>query len=160
MPYAGRGGAGNIQAVDEASKRIAEDIEANHGAVKSYTLPAQSQDDQQYARVGRGGAGNFYSSQELSDAEKAGLGDGINSLGSGAVEASKTAPAEPTRTFGRGGAGNFSFDSGENQDRASLKKLEEDEQKKLQLNEQVEKGVEQTLAMPPKAKLPRAEPEP
>lgn len=163
MPYAGRGGAGNIQAVEEANKRIAEDIEANHpGAETLNTQPAPTSDEQ-YARVGRGGAGNFYNPQDDSDTNRIGLGDGINSLGSGPIETSrKTAVSnpEPTKNFGRGGAGNFLFDSSENQDRALRRQLEEDEQKKQEVKEQVEKGVEETLAMPPKAKLPREMPDP
>ncbi|KAK4508428.1 hypothetical protein PRZ48_002166 [Zasmidium cellare] len=161
MPYAGRGGAGNIQAVEEANKRIVEDLEANQQATETYTQPAPTSDEQ-YARVGRGGAGNFYNPQDSNDTDRVGLGDGINSLGSGATDTSKTPTAapEPTRTFGRGGAGNFSFDSSENQDRAVRKKLEEDEKKEQQLKEVVEHVVDEKLAMPQKAKLPREVPEP
>ncbi|KAF2162317.1 hypothetical protein M409DRAFT_27321 [Zasmidium cellare ATCC 36951] len=164
MPYAGRGGAGNIQAVEEANKRIAEDLEANQQTAETDSQP-HPPSDEQYARVGRGGAGNFYNPQDMNDTDRLGLGDGINSLGSGAVDTSKTAtaappPPEPTRTFGRGGAGNFSFDSSENQERAVRRQLEQDEQRKQVLKEQIEQVVEEKLAMPPKARLPREEPEP
>lgn len=165
MPYAGRGGAGNIQAVEEANKRGVEDLEANHQATETFTSQPAPTSDEQYARVGRGGAGNFYNRQDANDTDRVGFGDGINSLGSGPILTSrKTTVSEPepgpTRNFGRGGAGNFSFDSSENQDRALRMRLEEDEQKKQQVKEQVEKGVEETLAMPPKAKLPREMPDP
>lgn len=165
MPYAGRGGAGNIQAVDEANKRIAEDLEANQQSAESesHTPQPPPSQEEQYARVGRGGAGNFYDPQLLSEADKVNLGDGYNSLGSGGttgptIDASKAPFSEPTRTFGRGGAGNYSFDASENQDRALRKKLAEDEEKKKVLKEQVERGVQETLAMPAQAKLPVEKP--
>ncbi|KAL1639282.1 hypothetical protein SLS58_008124 [Diplodia intermedia] len=70
----GRGGAGNIQQATEASKQRAseaQDLEAANHPTTSSSAAATPSDTataaspQQYAHMGRGGAGNFYSPSAL-----------------------------------------------------------------------------------------------
>ena len=132
-------------------------------------------EEQQYAHTGRGGMGNYYSPKELSqtghfsDAHRSHiLGDGTlppvdaadKSGGStGAPPSYNTAQpaAEQTRTVGRGGAGNFFFGVSESEEKAARKRIEE-EKRREKLKEDIERGVQDQLAMPPKAKLPGGEP--
>jgi len=53
---------------------------------------------------------------------------------------------------GRGGAGNFSFGVSESEERAARKRMA-DEKKREVLTGEIEKGVKEQLAVPPKAKL-------
>lgn len=179
MAY-GRGGAGNFQAVVQEKARIAKDVEANQHAVESNTegLPAVNTDcqEQQYAHTGRGGIGNWYSPKELkekghfSDAHRSHiLGDGTqapaDSTDSGAPPSYNTAApsVETTRTYGRGGAGNFSFGVSEGEERMARKRMQQEETKE-KLKADIEKDVQDSLAMPEKAKisenakLPRGDP--
>lgn len=64
---------------------------------------------------------------------------------------------EQTRTYGRGGAGNFEFGRSENQLEAERKRTQ-DERSREKLKQAIEKGVQEQLAMPQKAKLAGAEP--
>lgn len=146
MPY-GRGGAGNIQATEQERDRIAEDLEANEAAaLTDGSVPLQSElperDQQQYARTGRGGAGNFHDPSEVKDEEPSeGLGG-------------KPAPKDPgvTRTAGRGGAGNYLFASTENERQAAAEKAQE-EREQEQLSEIIVKVVDDKLEVPQPAKV-------
>ena len=64
---------------------------------------------------------------------------------------------EPTRIVGRGGAGNYSFGVSESEEKAARKRIE-DEKKRDKLQEDIETGVKEQLAVPPKAKLSGGEP--
>ncbi|KAK5696035.1 hypothetical protein LTR97_008455 [Elasticomyces elasticus] len=165
MPY-GRGGAGNILAVEQEKARVSNDVEANRQAVDP-SLTSTGHEEQKYAHSGRGGAGNYYSPQDLSqtgvfsDAHRSHvLGDGTQAP-SGSAPPSYTTTTAPTsgsnRTVGRGGAGNWGFGSSESEERAAREKAEEDERRK-QVQAEVEKKVESALAEPPKAKLAGNEP--
>lgn len=162
MPYAGRGGAGNIQAVEQENKRIAADLEAGQDAAKSFSQPPPLREEQQYAHSGRGGAGNYYSPKELSDTgvyKDSGLGkkvgDGVDTIGNEPVPQAK----EEVRKVGRGGAGNYAaFDSSEGQTRALEKRLEADRAMREMVKADVEEKVKSTLAEPPRAKLAGVEP--
>jgi len=67
MAY-GRGGVGNIQALEQETARVAADLEANQqaaGASSQYNaLPGK--EEPKFAHTGRGGMGNYYSPEELS----------------------------------------------------------------------------------------------
>ena len=98
-----------------------------------------------------------------------GAGDGVAGSGSGSGSGSGggkieklvaslggtvgTASAPAYR--GRGGAGNYSFGVTEAEEKAARKK-EEDEKERLRV--QIERGVEEGLARPEKAKIPGGEP--
>ncbi|KAK4890643.1 hypothetical protein LTR27_010682 [Elasticomyces elasticus] len=166
MPY-GRGGAGNILAVEQGKARVSNDVEANRQTVDP-SLTSTGHEEQKYAHSGRGGAGNYYSPQDLSqtgvfsDAHRSHvLGDGTQAPTSGGAPPSYSTTAAPTsgsnRTVGRGGAGNWGFGSNESEERAAREKAEEEERRK-QVQAEVEKKVESALAEPPKAKLAGNEP--
>lgn len=162
----GRGGAGNILAVQQENERVAADLEANQSAAESYAQPTPIRNEPQYAHSGRGGAGNFYSPKELSqkgqykDTDLSQVGDGTKDSGLATTDPFSNAKplSGPTRTYGRGGVGNYSYDASENQEKALRKKMEEDEDKQQKLKADIEAGVKETLAMPPKAKLPGEQP--
>ena len=162
MPYAGRGGAGNIQAVEQEKKHIATDLEAGQDAAKSFSQPLPPRAEQQYAHSGRGGAGNYYSPKELSDTgvyQDSGLaqrvGDGVDTIGNEPTPQTK----DEVRKIGRGGAGNYAaYDASEGQTRALEKRLEADKEMKEMVKANVEEKVKSTLAEPPKAKLAGVEP--
>ncbi|KAK5125355.1 hypothetical protein LTR85_000464 [Meristemomyces frigidus] len=166
MPY-GRGGAGNFQAIEQESARVAADVEANQPAADSNSTDAAAveRQEQQYAHMGRGGVGNWYSPKELkekghfSDAHRSHiLGDGTlppaDSTDSGAPPSYNTAQpsTETTRTYGRGGAGNYSFGVSESEERAARKRMRQEETKE-KLKADIERNVQESLAMPEKAKI-------
>jgi len=173
MPSFGRGGAGNIEAVQKETERANNDLEANKSAASNagndFVPPADiKRDEQQYAHTGRGGMGNFYSPKELnqsgnfSDAHRSHIpGDGTlaPTEGSDAPPSynAVSANAEPARKTGRGGAGNYAIGINEAETRAARRRHEEDE-RQAKLKEDIEKGVQETLAFPSKAKLPDGEP--
>ncbi|KAK5135475.1 hypothetical protein LTR08_005263 [Meristemomyces frigidus] len=170
MAY-GRGGAGNIQAVAQETARASADLEANEKPTQSdHVGPPEdnsAREEQQYAHTGRGGAGNYYSPKDLtksgnfSDAHRSHiLGDGTLPPATSMAADSGSAPpsyntAQPSgetiRSYGRGGAGNYAFGAGEGD--AARKKAQE-EQIKERLQADIERSVEQSLAVPEKAKLP------
>ncbi|KAK1815792.1 hypothetical protein LTR12_009776 [Friedmanniomyces endolithicus] len=171
MPY-GRGGAGNIEAHEQDKVRVAADLEANHQA----TNPSHEThvpligDEQKYAHSGRGGSGNYYSPQELSQTGSFDgahrshvLGDGTLapadatsvSNRSGAARSSHNtaqASARPTRTVGRGGAGNFGYGMGVSEEKAARERMEEELRRK-RVQAEVEEKVRHALAEPPRAML-------
>ena len=167
MAY-GRGGAGNIQALEQETARVAADPEANQQTAESSSqnsaLPEK--EEQKFAHTGRGGMGNYYSPKELSqtghfsDAHRSHiLGDGTQppteagqSTGPPSYSATQASAEQPTRMVGRGGAGNFSFGVSESEERAARKRMA-DEKKREVLTGEIEQGVKEQLAVPPKAKL-------
>ncbi|KAF2712932.1 hypothetical protein K504DRAFT_472454 [Pleomassaria siparia CBS 279.74] len=118
MPTWGRGGAGNILSdaqVQEQSKKVAEDLEANRSLTSSAAPPTTSTPStstQDYAHMGRGGAGNWYEPKEL-------LKEGTFSQPSDSTALPTTSKPListpwhpdsqelPVARSGRGGAGNF-----------------------------------------------------
>lgn len=181
MPGYGRGGAGNIQAVDAENAKAAQDIEANQQNAEATLQPSSLSDmmareEQQYAHSGRGGAGNYYSPKELSQKGKFSdvqrshiLGDGTAEPSSAAGESGGQPPsytaARPAGSGtvgkqGRGGAGNISYGVDESDGAIARRILqrEEDQRRRKELSEGVEKGVKEALAEPPKAKLPGGQP--
>ncbi|KAK0857775.1 hypothetical protein LTS02_010095 [Friedmanniomyces endolithicus] len=149
MPY-GRGGAGNIEAHEHDKVRVAADLEANHQAPKSSpeTHVPLTDDERKYAHSGRGGSGNYYSPQELSqtgsfsDAHRSHvLGDGTlapaDATSMGNTDGAETssyiaaqASVRPTRTVGRGGAGNFDFGAGVSEEKAARERMDEEQKRK------------------------------
>ncbi|KAF1936701.1 hypothetical protein EJ02DRAFT_76229 [Clathrospora elynae] len=169
MAY-GRGGAGNFYAAQEESKKAAEvgapnDIEANRSSSSTAAAappsrspaPAQTPNTpQDYAHMGRGGAGNWYQPTELQNE-----GTFTQPADSTAIPTSAKPQVStpwhpesqelPVARSGRGGAGNFVWKS---EDQAR-KEREEEEQRKESVREGVEKSVEAGLAKPPGALLGR-----
>ena len=153
MPAYGRGGAGNIQAVEQENVRMTADIEANHGTAESYSkesLPAEytRREEQLYAHMGRGGMGNYYSPKEWSK-----NGDRMDSStpkDQEFIEGSNHA----TTTYGRGGAGNYALISAVKEENAARERVAEARTRE-KLRRDAENGVQQRLAVPAKAKLPR-----
>ncbi|KAK3073173.1 hypothetical protein LTR53_005461 [Teratosphaeriaceae sp. CCFEE 6253] len=147
-----RGGAGNILAREQERTRAAADLEAH----QPHTTESQLRDrissrreEQLYAHSGRGGAGNYYSPQELSSTGQ--FSDGTAALG-GDNAANGVANSATTRTVGRGGAGNWMFGAGGDSARAAQEEAEEDARRE-RLRGEIEKGVGASLSEPPKAKL-------
>lgn len=63
----GRGGAGNIAQAAATSKKAAEDVEAANPASNAASAPSQTSStaSQDYAHMGRGGAGNWFQPKTL-----------------------------------------------------------------------------------------------
>ncbi|EOD47066.1 hypothetical protein UCRNP2_6202 [Neofusicoccum parvum UCRNP2] len=183
----GRGGAGNIQQgaqLAEASKqRAAEDPESANppGGASPPPGPATSQ-PQEYAHMGRGGAGNFYSPAELASTgrfdssgtattttaepppqplENLDSSSGWWNTATGPAPAAKGDAQQqqeqietPIARTGRGGAGNFVWGGGSER-RAEQIRKEWGELREAQRNvaEKVEEDVEKALPKPGKAWL-------
>ncbi|TKA77005.1 hypothetical protein B0A55_01966 [Friedmanniomyces simplex] len=131
-----------------------------------------------YIAPGRGGSGNYYSPQELSqtghfsdahrshvladgtqapaDATTTGITGSVNGPAPPSYIAAQ-ASAQPSRTVGRGGAGNYNYGVSESEERAARKKMDE-EQRRKQVQAEVEEKVKKALAEPPKAMLTGEEP--
>ena len=174
MAY-GRGGAGNIDAAAQETARASADPEANQRGAQVNRQQGPPEDviareEQQYQHLGRGGAGNYYSPKDLSksgnfsDAHRSHiLGDGtLQPASSIAADPSSAPPSynaakpstEAVRSYGRGGAGNYSYGAAESE--AARKKAQE-EKVRERLQADIEKSVQETLVMPQKAKLPHGE---
>ncbi|KAK3055531.1 hypothetical protein LTR09_003451 [Extremus antarcticus] len=143
MPPYGRGGAGNIQTIEQENAKVAADLEANQSSAEKYTteqLPPK-REEQQYKRTGRGGAGNMVDSNVSKKDDLVGSGPTPKPVGA-------TGPAR----YGRGGAGNHDYSDGiwrsEN-----ARKTEKEHASREKLQQAIEKGVEESLAMPQKARL-------
>jgi hypothetical protein len=166
-PY-GRGGAGNYEAIQRDNEKINGDLEASQSAAdnaaNSYVPPdIADKSEAQYAHTGRGGAGNYYSPQDLSQtgnfvgAQTSHiLGDGTPAPSDNTTRPAAAPAAAPPKT-GRGGAGNFDFGINE-AERKAARQYEEADRRQQRLKEDVEKGVQDNLAFPSKAKLPGGEP--
>ncbi|KAF7194871.1 hypothetical protein HII31_01604 [Pseudocercospora fuligena] len=149
----GRGGAGNILVQQQQAKRGAEDLEANQQIIDQSATATSAdsslpREKQQYAYTGRGGAGNWYSPQELKQ-----TGTYDDRLPAAASAQAQQAAVEPVRKYGRGGAGNMSFGVSEDEERAIRKRMEEEEAKREKVAADVEANVNAMLPEPPKAKL-------
>ncbi|CAO2653203.1 Nn.00g026140.m01.CDS01 [Neocucurbitaria sp. VM-36] len=153
----GRGGAGNINAAKETSKRAAEDIEANRTPTSTTAPPTQpSSASQEYSHMGRGGAGNWYQPSELQK-------EGTFTQPSDSTAIPTTSKPQistpwhpegqemPVARSGRGGAGNFVWKSEEQ----AKKEREDEERRREVVREGVERDVEAGLAKPPGALLGR-----
>lgn len=149
----GRGGAGNIIALQQEKARVAGDVEANHQqAVESAPVLPQTQ-DQEYAHSGRGGAGNYYSPKDLKETGNFSHKNPVASA-SGQPGTNSSSQAVPVAKYGRGGAGNMSWGVTESEQKAAIKKIEEEKTKREQIEAESEREAGQSIAMPPKAKLP------
>lgn len=176
MPPYGRGGAGNYEAVQRENEKISHDLESNQSAADNANnsfLPPDiaEKGEPQYAHTGRGGAGNYYSPQDLTQTGNfAGaqtshiLGDGTPApaddarpAAAPAVGSMGSAVGGVTPKTGRGGAGNYDFGINE-AERKAAREHEQADHKQQQLRDDVEKGVKEQLAFPSKARLPGAEP--
>lgn len=134
-----------------------KDIEANRTSATTApsTRPAQPANaSQDYAHMGRGGAGNWYQPTEL---QKEGTftqpGDSTAIPTSSKPQVSTPWHPEgqelPVARSGRGGAGNFVWKSEEQ----AKKEAEDEERKKEVVREGIERDVEAGLAKPPGARL-------
>ena len=148
MPPYGRGGAGNIQAIEQENGRIATDLAANQPPADSHqteSRPADTllRDEQQYTRIGRGGLGNLHPTQEM--------GETSNRPSTGSIR-SKETQASNLRTHGRGGAGNYAF-SEDGSHTETARKQAQEHQSREKMKQDVENNVNEHLAFPQKAKL-------
>ncbi|CAN9225272.1 hypothetical protein CC77DRAFT_1017879 [Alternaria alternata] len=160
MAY-GRGGAGNYYAAQEQSKKAVEDVEANRSTtdtqpIHSSTPVQPSNSSQDYAHMGRGGAGNWYQPTELQKE-----GTFTQAVDATAIPTSSKPQIStpwhpegqemPVARSGRGGAGNFVWKSEEQK-----KGQRDDEERRIEgLRDEVERSVEAGLAKPPFALLGR-----
>lgn len=156
----GRGGAGNYQNAKQELDRAAQDIEASRTAQHlAMTSDQQSAGtDQRYAHSGRGGAGNYYSPQELNSTGTFASNDvkATNEPVTGSSASTSTpssALIEPARKVGRGGAGNMVFGVTLDEERA-IRRSHDEKQKQDKVKADVEASVHAAIPEPPKAKLP------
>lgn len=180
MARTGRGGAGNSESyIKSMNDQISKDLEANQQDADADLEPYQNSEsisDSQrapsgYSHMGRGGAGNYYSPDELArdghfeestttdDNERESSvvpqsGDrGMRALDAGSPGVASTSAAQASVGHrGRGGAGNFEYGARETEDRAAKGRLH-NEQAMQRLRGEIEDGVRAELAMPEKAKL-------
>ncbi len=152
MPI-GRGGAGNIEAVEHENARVAADLEASQSSADNYLNSALSsgytksqQQQSPHIHTGRGGAGNFSERHQTEQVPASGL--------AGRVPKQSTS-ARPS--YGRGGAGNHEQAASFRNAEAS-KQQQGEQLTREQLKQQIEKSVKESLAMPPKAKVAGSEP--
>ncbi|KAG9594708.1 hypothetical protein KCU77_g13562, partial [Aureobasidium melanogenum] len=167
MPAFGRGGAGNIEALNATktsnatNEKISADLERNQQDAEEYAGSAHpALHNQEYAHTGRGGAGNYYSPRELKATGKFEGADTSHVLGDGtpAPKTNEENDKEPTVVrHGRGGMGNF-FGVDEDMANKLRKKHEDEARKQEELKQQIEKGVDDVLSRPEKARLPGGEP--
>jgi hypothetical protein len=144
----GRGGAGNILAVQQEKAQVSGDVEANlRQTLESPILQqAQSQTQAQYAHSGRGGAGNYYSPKDLKETGRF----SHQNTGTSSSTSSQAAHAAPVARYGRGGAGNMSFGVTANEEKAA----EAERVQRMKIEAESEREAEQSIVMPPRAKLP------
>ncbi|KAF2225250.1 hypothetical protein BDZ85DRAFT_194722 [Elsinoe ampelina] len=165
MPY-GRGGAGNFeaaQAVKQAAQdRAANDVEAQKGVDDDLTKSlAESKAPAQYAHSGRGGAGNYYSPQELTKTgqfEATAPGAEQPDIPTTSTLQSKAqAQATLPAYRGRGGAGNYETTAADAKE-ISRTQAEHAEKEQERIRESIAKDVESGLARPERARLPGNQP--
>lgn len=147
----GRGGAGNILAVQQERARITADVEASHQQTAEPTPAQQQTSTQEYAHSGRGGAGNYYSPKDLKETGRFSHQNPIaNANASGPVPTN----AVPVVKYGRGGAGNMSYGVTESEEKAAMKKIEAERLKREEIEVESAREAANSIAMPPQAKLP------
>lgn len=161
MPY-GRGGAGNIEALQREREQAAADVEAQQPKVLPNQPDSTSVDHSeppQYAHTGRGGAGNYYSPRELATTgsfagtEVVDSDQTTASAGRRCSIVSVQQSAAPTvHKVGRGGAGNYDFSAQARESSAP----EGEQSKQRDIESSVVQDVEEQLAVPPKARIPDA----
>lgn len=173
MPALGRGGAGNIEAATQPiiQRKISGEylergvLQKNHEAYAGTSHDALH--TQEYAHMGRGGAGNYYSPRELNatgEFQGAGtshvLGDGTpeGRHVAGVAEKEKKEVVNGPVYRGRGGAGNYAYGVTEGEERRFRKKYEEEERRKKEIRGLAEGAAQEGLAVPEKARLPGQEP--
>ncbi|KAK7183205.1 hypothetical protein DPSP01_011419 [Paraphaeosphaeria sporulosa] len=152
----GRGGAGNIMRAQEQSKKSVEDVEAQRTPTTASPPPtssASSTNAQAYAHTGRGGAGNWYEPSKLA---KDGTFSSPSSADATAPPTNNARPnvstpwhpegqEMPVGRAGRGGAGNFVWKDEDEEERRRV----EEERKRGEVSQSVERDVEAGLAKPP-----------
>lgn len=156
----GRGGAGNILAVQQEKARVASDVEANlpptvdsaaaagSAAAGSAAAPTPIQD---YAHSGRGGAGNYYSPKDLKETGRFSDRNPVVQASGAAQNHNHASPSPaPVARYGRGGAGNMSFGASESEEKAAA----DAERLKREKIEVETREAGESIAMPAKAKLP------
>lgn len=149
----GRGGAGNILALQQEKEGISDDVEANlQQTLESAPVQPQTK-TQEYAHSGRGGAGNYYSPKDLKDTGHFSHQNPVASA-SQHTNTQSSNPAVPVAKYGRGGAGNMSFGVTESEQKAAIKKIEDERQQREKIEVESEREAGQSIAMPPKARLP------
>ncbi|KAF2502593.1 hypothetical protein BU16DRAFT_14274 [Lophium mytilinum] len=160
MPTWGRGGAGNIvsdEQVQETTRRVAEDLEANQPTSIPTTTTAAppSYTTQDYAHMGRGGAGNWFVPADEPAApppsETADPTPAPQTTAKPQVSKPWTPPNTelPIARGGRGGAGNFVWESEEEKRR----KAEAEARRREGVERRVVADVEKGLKMPERARL-------
>lgn len=196
MPY-GRGGAGNFEAQQASQQqynsRVSADLESqqqdaeNALGDKGFDVGHQDTHRREWAHMGRGGAGNYYSPKDLSEKgrfegaasshvlgdgtpapraedrarEDNGMGVGVSGGAGGGETAAKRMEEEKKKgpaPRGRGGAGNFSYGVTQSEEVAYRRRVDEEEMKKQNLRGEIERGVEEGLRRPEQAKLAGGEP--
>ncbi|KAG8629420.1 hypothetical protein KVT40_003285 [Elsinoe batatas] len=163
MPY-GRGGAGNFEAAQAAKQaaqdRAANDVEAQKCVDDDFTKSlAEARAPAQYAHSGRGGAGNYYSPQELTKTGQ------FEATAPGTeqpeIPATSTSQSRAQVTLsayqGRGGAGNYETTAADAKE-MSKTQAEQAEKEQEKIRETIAKDVESGLARPERARLPGNQP--
>jgi hypothetical protein len=145
-------------AANEASPK---DLEAARPASSTSTTPTTDAEDsslasetkssqtlpQEYAHMGRGGAGNWFSPKDLNESGNFVTTDDPSATAK-AEKVAQTEIVSETRHRGRGGAGNFIW-SQEDEERSKR----ESEDKEIELKEMVARDVEAGLSKPGRAFL-------
>ncbi|KAF2139602.1 uncharacterized protein K452DRAFT_62745 [Aplosporella prunicola CBS 121167] len=176
----GRGGAGNIGMGEEASRRAAEDTEAANPVVVSPTAtsPTTTSTPQEYAHMGRGGAGNYYSPatlaqtgattdttahstptaepplKDLSSSTSPNISSSGTTTTTPPTSASASRPETPLARTGRGGAGNFVWGGGSERSAERVRaQHEERKRREEEVRASVQADVERGLPRPGRAFL-------
>jgi len=155
MPTWGRGGAGNIvsdEQIAESTRRQAEDLEANTTSTSipnplSSTNPPPSYTLQDCAHMGRGGAGNWFVPAESPLPSSSDPTSSTTEAPAASSKPNVSKPWTPPDTElpiargGRGGAGNFVWESEEEKRRKEELKREREEGVRERVAGEVEKGL-------------------
>lgn len=150
----GRGGAGNFDIASQETARAAADLEANQSPTDSFSQTSSPVDlvqRQAPSYVGRGGAGNYGSTEDPDN------WDTLDRTTSEPLANNRKETPAQSPTQGRGGAGNYAVGNAAYQLYLS-RRMTEDDQKREKLKADIEQGVNEQLAVPQKAKLPGTNP--
>lgn len=149
-----RGGAGNILAVQQEKARINADVEANLQPTIASAPATQQIRTQEYAFKGRGGSGNYYSPKDLKETGEFSHDNPVAQARSQNQDQTDTSNQAPVAKHGRGGIGNMIFGASESEQADAAKKLDDEKVKREEIEVESEREAGQSIAMPPKAKLP------
>ncbi|KAF2273638.1 uncharacterized protein EI97DRAFT_382968 [Westerdykella ornata] len=160
MPTWGRGGAGNIVSDEQVKQQSERDLEANRAPLSSTTAStstatAPRTPQQEYAHMGRGGAGNWYQPHELSHSGSFNQTSDSTAAPSATSKPQVSTPWHPegvelpVARAGRGGAGNFVW----KQEEEKRKEEEREEEETRRIEGEVERVVAEGLKMPARAVL-------